>query len=72
MLRIGLLELRVDKMIELLERLHRDAKECRELADNSITVEGREALQCMAQEYESRAAILQTEGARARDFLWWR
>lgn len=58
-------------MSNLLERLHHDAKECRNLAENSITDEGRDALRDMARDYECRAAILKAKGDEIRDLRWW-
>ena len=59
-------------MLELLERLHHDANECRSLAETAITSEGREVLCAMAEAYEKRAAIFKKEGLRSHDLLWWR
>ncbi len=57
-------------MINMLERLQHDAKECRNLAENSITAEGRDALQDMARDYECRAAMLAAKGGEARALPW--
>ena len=42
-----------------LERLSRNASQCRMLADGALTVEARQILQDMAKDYEDRAATLQ-------------
>jgi hypothetical protein len=52
-------------MMEKLERLHLNAKQCRTLADSAITAEARKVLLEMALDYENRAATLQTDGARS-------
>ena len=44
--------------MEKLERLHRNANQCRSLADCALTAEGREVLLEMARDYEDRAATL--------------
>jgi hypothetical protein len=44
--------------MEKLERLHRNANQCRSLADCAPTPEGREVLLEIARDYEDRAATL--------------
>ena len=46
-------------MIMKLERLLINAKQCRSLADTALTLEAREVLLGMAQDYEERAVKLQ-------------
>lgn len=52
----------VGAMTEKLERLHRQARQCRELADCATTEEVRDILRDMAQDYEGRVAALQING----------
>ena len=59
-------------MHKLLERLHHNAKQCRDLADDAVTNEGRVVLQGMARDYEDQASILRSEGRGSPRLLWWR
>ena len=55
----------VEATMEKLERLHRQAQQCRALADTAITPEARIVLVDMALDYEDRAATMQINGARS-------
>lgn len=50
---------------ELLERLHHDADECRNLAETALTAESRAVLNDMAQDFEKRATMLKVAGRRS-------
>jgi hypothetical protein len=54
-----------------LELLHRNADQCRSLADTAITMEARAVLLDMAQEYDDRATSLQTTGLGPLDSFGW-
>ena len=52
-------------MMDELEELHRNANQCRALADSAMTEEAREILLEMALDYESRVATLQANGTKS-------
>jgi len=54
-----------DAMMWKLERLQRNAAQCRDLAEDAITAEGRKVLMEMALDYDDRAANLQVDGAKS-------
>ena len=54
-------------MLEKIERLKRNARECRTLAETAITEDAREVLLDMAREYEDLAVAFRTNGVRSHD-----
>ena len=52
-------------MMDELEELHRNANQCRALADSAMTEEAHEILLEMALDYESRVATLQANGTES-------
>ena len=58
-------------MMDELEQLHHNAKQCRALADSAMTAEAHDVLLGMAQDYELRVATVKTDGARALTPFGW-
>ena len=52
-------------MMDELEELHRNANQCRALAESAMTEEAHEILLGMALDYECRVATLQASGTKS-------